>query len=532
MSPRLAPRMSVITPVWNTNLSHLRAAIQSVQDQRYSNWELCLVDDGSTAGGVIDTLAAYAADDSRIRLRRRADTGGTVAASNEALAVSTGDFVAFLDHDDVLAPDALLEVALLLDEHPGADLVYTDEDKLGLAGTLFDPFHKPDWSPEYLLGCMYLGHLCVYRRALVASVGGLRPEVEGSQDWDLALRVSEVTDRIHHLPKILYHWRVAEGSTSGGAANKGYAIAAGRRALTEHFRRTGVRATCEELPTHPGWFRPRHQVEGEPLVSIIIPAGGGHRAVRDRKTDLIANCVSSVVKRTEYNNFEIVCVLDNSTSGQVRDSLKGLANHRIRFLEVPGEFNFSTKVNRGAAASRGSHLLLLNDDTEVIAPSWLSEMLSISQQDGIGAVGAKLYFEDGRVQHAGVTVTGGYPGHANYGAEGDSPGYFGNLILNGNFRAVTAACLMTPRHVFEEVGGFSAALPLNYGDVDYCLKLGRRRYRIVFAPAVELLHYETSTRKAIVTPPELAAFRQLWPGLEFADPFYSPRLVSNSLPGA
>lgn len=519
MNPTFTPRISVVTAVWNTHVPHLRATLDSVRAQSYPNWELCVVDDSSTAPGVAELLDAYARTDTRVRVRHRATNGGTVASSNDALAMATGDFVAFLDHDDILDPDALLEVAQLLSVHPDADLVYTDEDKIAPDGTLFEPFHKPGWSPEYLLGCNYLNHLCVFRRSVVASIGGLRPEMEGSQDWDLALRVTELTDRIHHLPRVLYHWRVASGSTSLGAANKEYAVAAANLAVTEHLRRNGVQATCDDLPNHPGWFRVRYGVAGRPLVSIVIPAGGGRRVIRGRVTDLVVNCIRSIVDRTDYTDFEIVCVLDQHTAPLVRESLKVLADNRIRFVEVSGEFNFSTKVNRGASASGGSHILLLNDDTEVISPGWLTQLLGISQQPGVGAVGGKLYFADGRVQHGGVTVTGGFPGHANYGAGGDSPGYFGNLILNCNFRGVTGACLMTSRNAFDEVGGFSTLLPVNYGDVDYCLKLGQRGYRVVFAPSVELFHYESSTRKAVVSEHELRVFGTLWPGLEPIDPY-------------
>lgn len=532
LSLAFTPRISVVTPVWNTNLVHLRAAIDSVRAQSYGDWELCLVDDASAAGGVTDCLDGYAASDSRIVVRHRSSTGGTVAASNEALSMATGDFVAFLDHDDVLDPNALLQVVRLLNERPDADLIYTDEDKIGPDGSLTETFHKPAWSPEYLLGCMYLNHLCVYRRALVHGLGGLRPEMEGSQDWDLALRFTELTDRVHHVPQVLYHWRITEGSTSGGAANKEYAIASARRAVSDHMRRRQVRGRCEDIRNHPGWFRVNYDVTGKPLVSIIVPAGGGRRMIRSQPTDLIRNCIGSILERTEYDNFEIVCVLDDATASEVRSSLAGFADDRIRFLKVPGEFNFSTKVNRGAVVSEGEHLLLLNDDTEVMTASWLTDLVGISQQHHVGAVGAKLYFADGRVQHAGVAVTGGFPGHANYGADADSPGYFGNLILNGNFTAVTGACLMSPKDVFEEVGGFSPALPLNYGDVDYCLKLRQHGYRVVFASSVELYHYETSTRKGVVTEPELETFRQLWPALEFADPFYSPHLLISTLASA
>jgi glycosyltransferase involved in cell wall biosynthesis len=521
------PLISLITPVHDPDPAALRAAIESVRVQTYDHWQLCLVDDGSTDPRVGSILAEYDEVDRRIKVGRRQSNGGISAASNDALAMATGEFVGFLDHDDELAPDALTLVAELLNDDPQADFVYSDEDKIAPDGALLTPFYKPDWSPEYLRSCPYTCHLSVFRKSLVVSLGGLRSELDGAQDYDLTLRVIERTDRVRHIPKILYHWRMSEASTSADIGAKPDAVEAGRRALADHMRRRGVRGSAEVCAT--SWFRASYEIVGNPLVSIIIPTRGRGRVLRGSYTNLVTHCVESIFRKTSYGNFEILCVLDEDTPEVVEHTLAGFDDARIRLLRFSEPFNFSRKINLGAVHAEGEHLLLLNDDMEVISDEWLSDMLQFSQQEDIGAVGAKLYFENRTIQHAGVGVDRALPAHFYYGSPPDDPGYFGRLILIGNCSAVTGACLMTRRQVFEEVGGLSPAYALNFNDIDYCMKLRFRGYRVVFTPFAELFHFETSSRQRVVTREEIELFQEQWGGRVFHDPYYNPNFVGGQL---
>jgi glycosyltransferase involved in cell wall biosynthesis len=515
--------ISVVTPVYNPGSLHIRACIESVLEQDHCDWELCLVNDGSTKPWVAGLLDEYANADPRVRVHHRATNGGIVLASNDALAMARGDYVAFLDHDDVLTPDALSEVAKAIADHPDADVIYSDEDKLLAGGTLHDTFRKPDWSPEYLLGCMYLAHLCVYRRRLVEEVGRLREGFEGAQDWDLALRATARATSVHHIPKVLYHWRSSPGSTAAARSNKTYARAAGRRAVADHLARQEIDGWPEETEI-PGWFRVRRKIIGEPLVSIIVPTAGRRRIVHGEPRDLILGCLQSVLSDTDYEHFEIVCVIEQGDDATGR-RVNRLGDPRIRVVEAEGPFDFSHRTNVGAAHARGDHLVFLNDDIEVIAPEWMRLMLEFSQQQEIGAVGAKLLFEDGTIQHAGVINLEELPHHVSRGHL-DGPGYGGSLLLNREYVAVTGACLMTRRDVFDEVGGLSRLYPLNYNDIDYCYKVVSRGYRIIVAMGAELYHYESSTRLPAVATDEMNLFRTHWGDRFNPDPYYSPAFTT------
>jgi O-antigen biosynthesis protein len=520
------PRFSVVTPVYNTDPKWLRACIESVRAQVYPDWELCLADDASTRPDTIAALREYERADPRIRvtyLERNVNISG---ASNAAVALATGDFVALLDHDDELTPDALFRMAEHLAAHPDADVIYSDEDKLDLAGRRCDPYFKPDWSPEHFLTCMYTCHFMVARRSLVERVGGFREGYEGAQDYDLVLRLMEATDRIHHVPRVLYHWRKLPESTASAGQAKPWALDAGRLALEDYVRRRALDA--EVLPgAAPGLYRIRRAVRGTPLVSLIVPTAGRLRGVDGRQVDLVAACLRSVVQKTTWPHYEIVVVAD--AAGVQPTTMKALegARHRVLRLEADGPFNFSRKINAGVAASEGDHVVLFNDDLEVIASEWLTAMLEYSQDEAVGAVGAKLLYPDGRLQHVGMVLgVNGVAAHAFHQHPGSSPGYASGAVSVRNYSAVTAACLMSRRAVFDEVGGFDEAFPIDFNDVDYCLRVRQAGYRIVYTPYAQLYHHESASFGARVQDPAgVEEMRRRWGHVLERDPYYNPNLT-------
>jgi GT2 family glycosyltransferase len=520
-----APRFSILTPVYETPADVLRSMLRSVRRQGFRDWELCLVNDASSEPHVVAQLEAAQRRDPRIRLQRRAENGGIVAASNDALAMARGEFVALLDHDDLLHPDALELVAAALDREPEADYLYTDEDKIDRRGLHTGPFCKPDWSPERMRTQMYTCHFSVLRRSLVEEVGGFDPEFEGSQDWDLVLRVTERARKVVHVPRVLYHWRAIATSAAGGGDPKPWAFEAGRHAVQAHCDRIGLQAQVERDEEVPGVYHLHPALTSEPLVSIVIPTNGQRREVRYQKVTLVEHCVRSIVESSTYANFEIVCVTDAETDPAVIAALTAAAGDRLRVVPYDGEFNFSAKINLGAAHSEGGLLLLLNDDTEVLSPDWLERLVMYAQHPGIGAVGARLLWEDGRLQHAGVLFeNGGLPGHIYRGFRGEYKGYSNNAHLAQNYLAVTGACMMTPAAAFEQVGGLSTTLPINYNDVDYCLKLRTKGLRVVYDPDTVLYHFESSSRSSEVEDWEKQALVDRWLPLTAVDPSTSPYL--------
>lgn len=521
-----APRFSILTPVYDTPADVLAAMLKSVRRQRFGDWELCLVDDCSTDPGVRVAIEAAAAADPRIRFQARERNGGIVAASNDALAMASGEFVALLDHDDMLHPDALAHVDAALAGEPEADYVYTDEDKIDRAGHHEAPFFKPDWSPERMRTQMYTCHLSVLRRSLVEEVGGFDPEFEGSQDWDLVLKVTERARRVLHVPRVLYHWRTLETSTAGGGeAAKPWAFEAGTRAIQAHCERIGLPARAERDEDWPGVYHLRPELEHQPPVSIVIPTAGQSREVRYEDVVLISHCVRSILATSTYENYEIVVVHDDHTDPAVLGELRELGGGRLRLVEFAEPFNFSAKINRGAVHSEGELLLLLNDDMEVVAPDWIERMAMYAGMPGVGAVGARLILEDGRLQHAGILFeNGGYPGHIYHGFAREFNGYSNNVLVAQNYLAVTAACLMTPRTAFEEVGGFSTTFPLNYNDMDYCLKLRASGRRAVYDPDTVLFHFESSSRSTEVEDWEKDQLLARWLPITIVDPATNPHL--------
>lgn len=531
------PLISIITPVYNTPEPVLRAALDSVLSQDFDDWELCLVDDASPDPTPRAVLEDYARRDPRIHYRFRSDNGGIVEASNDALTMATGEFVSFLDHDDELYPGALAHTADVIGSDPTVDYIYTDEDKIDRDGRRHSPHFKPDWSPERMRCQMYTCHFGTMRRALVEQVGGFRADYEGSQDFDLVLRISEIARKIVHIPVVLYGWRIIDGSAAGDMDAKPYAWTAGQRAIQSHCDRVGFPATVDHDLADPGFYRLRPRLSSAPRVSIIIPTNGDSGMVFGQSSPLIERCVESIVDRSTYENYQIVVVADTVMSSDIREHLAEIGGDRLTILPFDRPFNFSEKINHGASRCDGEHLLLLNDDTQVISPDWLESMLMYSTFDGIGAVGARLLFEDGRIQHAGLTTckADSGPVHLYHGFASSSLGYFGTLRIPSNVVAVTGACMMTPRSAFEQVGGMSLQFPSSYNDVDYCGKLGEAGLRTVYAPEAELFHFESMSRNPSVHPVEFARWASRWGSLIGNDPYYNrgldPAAAAMRIPG-
>jgi len=526
---KLRPIFSVILPVYNVDQQWLEKAIESVRNQVYPDWELCIADDASTRPGIKPLLTQYSKLDPRIKVVFLEINGNIVATSNAALNLATGDYIALLDHDDELAVEALYENAKLINAHPDADFIYSDEDKIDLNGRRSDPFFKPDWSPDYFHSCMYTCHLGVYRTSLIRDIGGFRPGYDGSQDYDLVLRVVEKTRNIYHIPKVLYHWRIIPSSVTSGEAAKPWAYEAAKRALTDMITRSPYPGRVEEGP-RAGFYRIRREIQGHPRISIVIPSAGTVGETANGPGCFLEQCIQSIRDRSSYRNFEIV-VVDGYDIPE--PTLNAISGADLRLVRCAEPFNFAQRINLGAAAAEGEILLLLNDDMEVITPDWLESMLEFAQQSEVGAVGAKLFFSDGKIQHVGVMVLGGNPGHAFRNVEGDHPGYFLSNLVNRNYLAITAACLMMRRELFLQLGGMDEAFPLNYNDVDLCLKLHQASYRNVVTPYAQLFHYESVSRKPGLRPKEWQNLNDKWKAyfktLDGNDPYYNPNLSRNEV---
>lgn len=517
------PLFSVLLPVYDPPEPWLVRAIESVRRQLYDRWELCIADDASTASHVQRVLQAAAAGDPRVRWVRRAENGHISAASNTALGLATGDFVVLLDHDDELGEDALALLALELERHPDADLLYSDEDKIDAAGRLQDPFFKPDWNPDLLLSQNYIAHLCALRRSLVTGIGGFREGFEGSQDHDLVLRASAKARAIRHLPFVLYHWRAIPGSTARETAAKPYAGEAGRRAVQE---RVGDAARVEPGP-FPATYRLRWRIpEPAPLISLLIPT-------RDHR-DVLETCIESILSRTSWRHFEIVVVDNQSSDPETLAYLVALERRgAARVLRYDAPFNFSAINNFASRHARGGVLGLLNNDLEAVDGGWLEEMVSQALRPEIGAVGARLLYPDGTLQHGGVVLgIGGVAGHGHKYAPSDAPGYFSRARLVHDVSAVTAACLLIRKETYQRVGGFDESLAVAFNDVDFCLRVRALGLRNLWTPFATLIHHESRTRGAEDTRNKRARFRAetermvaRWGDALGNDPAYNPNLT-------
>ncbi|MBN2427408.1 MAG: glycosyltransferase family 2 protein [Deltaproteobacteria bacterium] len=522
------PTISIVMPVSNAPEEFLRRAIESVLRQSYPNWQLCIADDASAVVHVENLLNEYAASDERIRVAFRKQCGHISEASNTALSLADGEWVAFLDHDDELAEHALFFMVMGVRDYPAARVIYSDEDKIDEEGRRFDPLFKPDWNPDLFMSQNYVGHLALYQRKLVTEVGGFRSGVEGSQDQDLLLRcLAHLTgDEIVHVPRVLYHWRVASGSTALSAKEKGYTMEAGLKALRDYFS-TAPRVAVEG-GLLPNTYRVRYPLpDPAPLVSLLIPT-------RDR-AELLKNCVGSILAQTDYPNFEIL-ILDNGSSEAATLAFfdKILKeDSRVSVIGWHHPFNFSAINNFGVQQAEGEIIGLINNDIEVISPGWLTEMVRHAVRPEIGCVGAKLYFADGTLQHAGVILgIGGVAGHSHKYFGNHEHGYFGRLKLVQNLSAVTGACLVVRKEVYLAVGGFDEEnLTVAFNDVDFCLKVREAGLRNLWTPYAELNHYESQSRGFEDTPAKQVRFhsevdfmRRKWGSLLDRDPMYSPHL--------
>jgi len=522
------PLISVLMPVYNPPLNMLEEAISSVQAQLYPNWELCIADDASTNSKVRKVLKRYADKDARIKVIFRKKNGHISAASNSAVELVTGDYLALLDNDDLLPEQALFWIADAIVTNPDAGLLYSDEDKIDAAGQRYDPYFKPDWNPDLFLSHNMICHLGVYRTELVRKLGGFREGYEGAQDYDLALRCTAqlTAQQIVHIPRVLYHWRSHPGSTAQAGSEKNYALTAGERALNDHFKRIKVSAKAKLL--NFGMYKAHYSIPIDaPMVSLVIPTRNG--------LDLLKQCVDSILTKTTYKNYEILIVDNNS------DCPKALAyfvsivkNKRIRVLRDNRPFNYSALNNAAIKQAKGKYVALINNDIEVISPEWLREMLSLAIQPGVGAVGARLLYPNDTLQHGGVvTGLGGVAGHSHKHLHKSAPGYFYRSQLIQTYSAVTAACLVIKKSIFHEVCGLDEEnLAIAFNDVDFCLRVREAGYRNVWTPYAELYHHESATRGFEDTPEKQARFskevlymKKRWGDALMNDPAYSPNLT-------
>jgi O-antigen biosynthesis protein len=520
------PLISVIMPVYETPQWALREAIDSVRQQLYPHWELCIADDASNAPHVTDVLRQAAAEDSRIKWMRRDQNGHISAASNSALSLAAGELVALMDHDDRLAQHALYEVVVALNNDPTLDIIYSDEDQIDRKGRRSKPYFKTDWNIDLLLGHNMISHLGVYRRSLLERIGGFREGFEGSQDYDLALRSANATaaSRICHIPSVLYHWRRDYGAPSFSEQRLTECSDAALRAISDHLNRRHEKGEVVPHPVLPQWSRVIRPVpRPAPLVSMIVPT-------RDR-VDLLGRCIAGLLEKTDYPELEILIVDHASELPETFAFFEKLKlDPRVRVLPFEGAFNYSAINNMAVAEAKGSIVALINNDIDVINSGWLSEMVSLAIMEDVGAVGAKLVYPNNRVQHGGIVLgVGGIANHFNYSLPRWATGYFGRNLLTSSVSAVTGACLVVRKSVFEEVGGLNEKdLPVAFNDVDFCLKLRRKGYRNVWTPHAELYHHESASRGIDDTPEKLARFKReseymlaTWgPELQH-DPFYN-----------
>jgi GT2 family glycosyltransferase len=490
--------------------------------QSYDCWELCIADGGSTKPHVSEVLRNYTKMDSRIKVKFLDGNRGIAENSNEALSMATGDFIGLLDHDDELAPSALYEVVRLLNKNPVLDFIYSDEDKIGTGDKRWDPFFKPGWSPDFLLACGYTNHLSIYRKKIIDTLGGFRKDFDGSQDYDLLLRFTESIpqENIAHIPKVLYHWRQIAGSTSMDPhAKNSVVINMAKKALEDTLQRRNIKGSVVD-GLWPSSYHVKRDIIGNPLVTIIIPT-------KD-KLKLLKNCVDSIEQKSTYRYHEIIIVDNNSTDSETLDYLQRCPHKVFRYSDT---FNFSKINNFAVKQSSGDYFIFLNNDTEVVTPDWIEALLEQAQIPEIGAVGCKLLYPGGTIQHAGVVLgmspdqTTGIAGHVFNGLSYEDNGYFGAINVIKNYSAVTAACMMMSRKAYDAVKGFDEKLAVCYNDVDLCLRLHEKGYHIVYTPYAELFHYESESRGCSVDINEAQYMMERWGALIKNDPYHSPNLT-------
>lgn len=531
-------KFSIVVPLYRTPEKYLREMIRSIQEQTYGNWELCLADGSGIqtqdgGGGktqLTDILKEYSARDSRIRFRTLPENLGIAGNSNAALDMAQGDYIVLADHDDTLSPDALYECASVLENYPETELLYSDEDKISFSGKkYFEPNFKPDFNPDYLYGTNYICHLFVFRKDFYERFGGFRPQFDGAQDYDLILRYTEKAENIRHIPKVLYHWRKNEGSTAADPEKKLYAYEHGAQALQEHWDRTGIPARVEMGEVY-GTYHTIYQwpeLSGQkPLVSILVPN-------KDHAEDL-KKCLESVESQSVYQNLEWIIVENNSTEPETFALYRELEKKKnVRVLTWDGPFNYSGINNLAAGEAGGEYLLLMNNDIIQISPESIQEMLGICMRDDVAAVGAKLYYPDDTIQHAGVVIgVKGIADHAFKYLPSKVAGYGLRAITTQDYNAVTAACMLVKKKDFEEAGGLDPEFRVAFNDIDFCLRLRKNGKLIVFTPFAEFYHCESKSRGADETPEHILRFQKEIDAfveryrdlLEKGDPWYNPNL--------
>ena len=485
-----SPLISIAVPAYQTPVEFLRQMIESLIVQTYSNWELCIVNASPDNEEMQKVLAEYSAGDSRVRFCNLKENLGIAENTNRAFAMAKGEFVGLLDHDDLLAPNALYEIVKILQDHPQADALYTDEDKVTTElDEHFQPHLKPDFNLDLLRSNNYICHFFVVRKSIVEKAGGFRKEFDGAQDYDFIFRCTENAGEVLHVPEILYHWRTHKASTADNPASKMYAFEAGKRAIEAHLERTGTKGEVSHTQDL-GFYRVKYPVQRKPLVSVIIPN-------KDEK-ETLQTCLEMLEKNTGYQNFEIIIVENNSTTDEIFRYYKELSrNRKIHLLRWGKEFNYSAINNFAVAHAKGEYLLFLNNDVKSINSDWLEEMLGVCQRPEVGGVGAKLIYPDNTIQHAGCVIgMGGIAGHMFVDMPADRTGYLHKASLLQDMSAVTAACLLMKKEVFEQAGGFTEELAVAFNDVDLCLKVRKNGYLIVYDPYAKLYHMESKTRGA------------------------------------
>ncbi len=523
------PKFSIVIPAYKTPERYLKEMLDSILAQTYENWEVCVADGSPRGEGVERVLSRYAERDRRFKYVILGENKGISGNTNAAMDMADGDYIVLADHDDTMTPDALYECAKVLNEHPDCDVIYSDEDKMDMdGGALFDPHFKPDFNIDLLCSVNYICHLFVASHDLVARVGGFRQEFDGAQDYDFIFRCTEEAKEICHIPKVLYHWRCHKDSTASNPESKLYAFEAGSRAIMAHYERVGIAAEKVEKGVDYGIYHTTYKILGDPLVSVIIPN-------KDHRQDLDV-CLRAIEERATYRNVEFVIVENNSTDPETFAYYEKIQKEfdNVRVVRWEREFNYSAINNFGVTFAKGEYLLFLNNDTELIAENFIEEMLGLCQREDVGAVGARLLYQDDTIQHAGVVVGfGGIAGHTFIGLHKAENSYFHRAMSTQDYSAVTAACMMTKKSLFEKVGGFTEELAVAFNDIDYCMKVRAEDKLVVYNPYALLYHYESKSRGLEDTPEkverfnrEIKKFSLRWPEiLKNGDPYYNPNLT-------
>ena len=518
------PLISILVPTYNTPEKFLKEMIESVRNQTYSNWEICIAD-GSDNKDTKRILNDYSVKFKNINVNYLDKNEGISGNSNRALEMAVGEYIALFDHDDLLTPNALYEIVKAINENNKPDFIYTDEDKVDENGNnFFDPHFKPDWSPDTLRSYNYITHFSVFKSSLLEKTGKFRSEFDGSQDYDLILRLTEISKNIVHIPKVLYHWRVHKNSTASGLSAKPYTYIAAQNAIKEHLKRCKLNGFVEDGLLE-GTHRVKYEIQNEPLISIIIPN-------KDHREDL-EKCINSIIEKTTYKNYEIVIIENNSETDEILDYYEKIKAYKnLKVINWENEFNYAAINNFGVKHANGEYILLLNNDIEIISEDWIQEMLMFAQRKDVGIVGAKLYYPDNTIQHAGVILgIGGVAGHSHKYFNKLDGGYFSRTKIVQNLSAVTAACLMIRKEVFNEVKGLDEGFKVAFNDVDLCMKVREAGYLIVFTPYAEMYHYESKSRGAEDSEDkkkrfenEVNRFKHKW-GLFLEDPYYNKNLT-------